>query len=226
MSRKDMSDREKSCIYCGSKGSMTTDHIPPKNLFPEPRPSNMLTVPSCKKCNESFSKDDEYFRTVLVSCASVSLDPNAQAVNKKLIRSMIRPKAVAMASSIRNSLHVVDVISKGGIYLGISPAMEVSPDRINRVTNRIARGLFYIEHDYPVPIGYEVRCVFNDDALSMPKSFIDHWRKFWKPPIKIGNNVFTYSYALCVDDPNGMLFIYWFYGKLYFYGYILPNSEV
>jgi hypothetical protein len=225
MSRKQMSDSEKSCIYCGSKGSMTVDHIPPKNLFPEPRPSNMLTVPSCKKCNKSFSKDDEYFRTILVSCASVSSDPNAQAVNEKLLRSMIRPEAAAMASAIRRSLHVVDVISNGGIYLGKYPAMKVSADRINRVTGRIARGLFYIKHDYPVPMGYEVTCVFKDDALSMPKEFIDQWRKFWKPPETIGGNVFSYSYALCVDNPNGMLFIYWFYGKLWFYGIVTPKTD-
>ena len=219
-------NREKSCIYCGSNEDMTVDHIPPKALFPEPRPSNMLTVPCCKKCNESFSKDDEYFRTILVSCASVSSDPNAQAVNEKLLRSMSRPQAAAMASSIRKSLHVVDVRSHGGIYLGRSPAMEVNTGRINRVTDRIARGLFYIKHDYPVPMGYEVKCVFKDDALSMPKEFIDPWRGFWKQPVTIGGNVFNYSYALCVDDPNGMLFVYWFYGKLYFYGYIVPNLPV
>ncbi len=186
----------------------------------------MLTVPCCKKCNESFSKDDEYFRTVLVSHASVYSDPNVQAVNEKLIRSMIRPKAKAMASAIRKSLHVVDVTSRDGIYLGISPAMRVSADRINHITVRIARGLFYIIHDYPVPMSYEVTCVFKDAAFSMPEEFIAPWRGFWKQPVTIGENIFSYSYALCVDDPNGMLFIYWFYGNLWFYGYILPKPEV
>lgn len=83
---KGKSNIEKSCIYCGSGEDMTDDHIPPKALFPEPRPSNMLTVPCCRKCNKSFSKDDEYFRTTLVSHVSVDTDPNAQAVNEKLLR--------------------------------------------------------------------------------------------------------------------------------------------
>ena len=226
MTGKRKSNSEKSCIFCGSGEDMTVDHIPPKALFPEPHPSNMLTVPCCKKCNESFSKDDEYFRTVLVSHASVYSDPNVQAVNEKLIRSMIRPKAKAMASAIRKSLHVVDVTSRDGIYLGISPAMRVSADRINHITVRIARGLFYIIHDYPVPMSYEVTCVFKDAAFSMPEEFIAPWRGFWKQPVTIGENIFSYSYALCVDDPNGMLFIYWFYGNLWFYGYILPKPEV
>ena len=226
LTETEKSNSEKSCIYCGSGEDMTVDHIPPKALFPEPRPSNMLTVPCCKKCNESFSKDDEYFRTILVSHASVSSDPNVQAVNEKLLRSMSRPEAAAMARAIRKSLHVVDVTSRGGIYLGRSPAMAVTADRINRVTDRIARGLFYITHNYPVPMRYEVTCVFKDAAFSMPEEFITPWRGFWKQPVTIGENVFSYSYALCVDDPNGMLFIYWFYGNLWFYGYILPKPEV
>ncbi len=226
MTAKGKSNIEKSCIYCLRGENMTVDHIPPKALFPEPRPSNMLTVPCCKKCNESFSKDDEYFRTTLVSHASIWSDPNVQAVNEKLLRSMSRPEAAAMASAIRKSLHVVDITSHGGIYLGRSPAMMVNADRINRVTDRIARGLFYITHDYPVPIRYEVTCVFKDAAFSIPEEFIAPWRGFWKQPVTIGENVFSYSYALCVDDPNGMLFIYWFYGNLWFYGYILPKSDV
>ena len=225
MTGKGKSNSEKSCIYCGSSEDMTVDHIPPKALFPEPRPSNMLTVPCCKKCNESFSKDDEYFRTVLVSHASVSSDPNVQAVNEKLLRSMRRPEAAAMASAIRKSLHVVDVTSRGGIYLGRSPAMMVNAGRINRITDRIARGLFYITHDYPVPMRYEVTCVFKDAAFSMPEEFIALWRGFWKQPVTIGENIFGYSYALCVDDPNGMLFIYWLYGNLWFYGIVSPKSE-
>lgn len=225
MTGKGKSNSEKTCIYCRSGEDMTVDHIPPKALFPEPRPSNMVTVPCCKKCNESFSKDDEYFRNVLVSHAFVSSDPNVQAVNEKLLRSMIRPEGAAMARAIRESLHVVDVTSRGGIYLGRSPAMAVTADRINCVTDRIARGLFYITHNYPVPMRYEVTCVFKDHAFSKPDEFIALWREFWEQPVTIGKNVFSYSYALCVDDPNGMLFIYWFYGNLWFYGYVSPKSE-
>jgi hypothetical protein len=60
----------------------------------------------------------------------------------------------------------------------------------------------------------------------MPEEFIAPWRGFWKQPVTIGKNVFSYSYALCFDDSNGMLFIYGLYSKLWFYGYIIPKPEV
>ncbi len=95
MNAKANGNSRKNCIYCGGNEDMTVDHIPPKGMFPEPRPSNMLTVPCCMKCNQCFSKDDEYFRTVLVNNASVVSDPNAQAVNEKFLRSLHRKGATS-----------------------------------------------------------------------------------------------------------------------------------
>jgi hypothetical protein len=51
-----------ACAYCGSTSELTDDHIPPKNLFPKPRPENIITVKACKICVKDTSKDDEYFR--------------------------------------------------------------------------------------------------------------------------------------------------------------------
>jgi len=226
MTGNEKRENDKACIYCQSRKDMTMDHIPPKALFPEPRPSNMITVPCCKQCNESFSKDDEYFRTIMVSSATVYDDPNVQAVNTKLLRSMARPEASKMATAIRKSLHVVNIKSPGGIYLGESPALKVNAKKFNRITQKIALGLFYVIRGYPVPTGYEIKCIFKDSFFSFPADFIEHAKGFWTQPIMVGNNIFSYSYAPCIDDQNAMLFIYWFYDKLYFYGYILPKSDV
>jgi hypothetical protein len=208
---------------------MTVDHIPPKALFPEPRPSNMMTVPCCRACNDSFSQDDEYFRLILVSCYSVFEDPAVQAVNEKLLRSIRRAKAPGLASFVNQSLLEVDVLSKGGIYLGYAPAIKVDAKRFQRTLDRITQGLFFITHTHPMPQGSDLKCIFKNAQFGFPTEFIKPFQGLWKPPITIGNNVFNYSHLLCSDDPNGMLFIFWFYGRLYFYGYILPreiSSEV
>lgn len=56
-----------TCYLCGSKNNLTKDHIPPKNLFPPPKPSNLATVLCCKKCNEEYSLIDESFRVFVSS---------------------------------------------------------------------------------------------------------------------------------------------------------------
>jgi 5-methylcytosine-specific restriction endonuclease McrA len=71
--------KQKSCAYCHATDDLTDDHIPPQNLFPKPRPSNLnlITVPACRKCNGSASKDDEYFRYCLCMCEKVGRDEQA-----------------------------------------------------------------------------------------------------------------------------------------------------
>jgi|WetSurMetagenome_2_1015567.scaffolds.fasta_scaffold158238_2 hypothetical protein len=224
---EEMNNRtKKCCIYCGSIEDLTVDHVPPKALFPEPRPSNMLTVPSCGKCNGSFSKDDEYFRTILINCASVYSNPNVQKVNKKLLRSMRRPEASIMANSIRRSLQMVDVKSPGGIFLSRSPAIKIDAKRIKRIIDRITRGLFYIIHNYSVPVEYEVKSEFQDGYLSRPIWLNEEYTKYCKKLVTIGDNIFSYTYAPCVDDPNAMLIIYLFYEKLWFVSLIAPKTNI
>lgn len=58
-----MSHRKQAgpCFNCGAP-SETRDHVPPKGVFPAPRPKQLITVPACRKCNNSTKLDDEYFR--------------------------------------------------------------------------------------------------------------------------------------------------------------------
>ena len=62
MSRK---ERVGICVYCGIAGPVTSDHIPPKCLFPPGARLNLMTVAACPACHGSFKLDDECFRIVL-----------------------------------------------------------------------------------------------------------------------------------------------------------------
>lgn len=66
-----MSKKKKDgvCALCGEMRPVTREHVPPKNLFLFPRPSNTITVPVCESCNHSYHLDDEYFRVYVASGA-------------------------------------------------------------------------------------------------------------------------------------------------------------
>jgi hypothetical protein len=53
-----------ACVYCGAHAD-TRDHVPPKLLLEKPLPPNLLTVPSCWKCNNGCSDDARYVRDAL-----------------------------------------------------------------------------------------------------------------------------------------------------------------
>ncbi len=47
------------CIFCGVE-SNTREHAPSKVFISEPLPTDLPTVPSCRKCNNSYASDELY----------------------------------------------------------------------------------------------------------------------------------------------------------------------
>ena len=78
------------CTYCGRLNPTSVDHVPPRSLFAKPRPSNLVTVPSCEPCNIGASQDDEYFRLTIALRHDLD-DPDADAAMDAAVRSLSRP---------------------------------------------------------------------------------------------------------------------------------------
>lgn len=94
------------CIYCG-KTAEDVDHVPPKCLFQKPRPSGLVKVPCCKKCNRRFGIDDEYFRDSLaLSTYEAAEPPELKTLHEAVRRSLLR-KAFALRRDGYWSAHAV-----------------------------------------------------------------------------------------------------------------------
>ena len=55
---------------CANVGEVNREHVPPKNLFLKPRPTNTITVDLCVTCNHGYHLDDEYFRVYIAAGAT------------------------------------------------------------------------------------------------------------------------------------------------------------
>src|ERR1022692_4959843 len=113
-----MNDQKKSCAYCGTTDDLTQDHVPPRNLFPKPRPSNLITVLACRKCNGGAAKDDEYFRMRL--CLSENVGRNAKAAKNRnaIFRSLQNPDAPGLRKSYVADIRELPVWTMTGLYAG------------------------------------------------------------------------------------------------------------
>jgi hypothetical protein len=130
------------CIYCGKQGPITDDHTPPENLFDKPKPSNLITVPACRKCHGPWSKEDEYFRLKIGFTQDVKNHPTAKANIPKIQRSLHRPQARGFAQMYRDDLVLVNVMADHGIFVEQRLAHDVDLNRIFAVVERTIRGLF------------------------------------------------------------------------------------
>lgn len=175
-----------TCVFCGNPAT-TRDHVPPKGVFPDPKPSDLITVPACDSCNSNTKLDDEYFRW-LVATGS---EDSEHAL--KLIKDRILPKfqrRPALLHQIMKGATRVDVHSEGGIYLGKKPAFYFDRPRIQAVIDKTVRGLYFRELDTVLPkdamvANFVLNPLFKDDFR----------REICSLPLNdIGNGVFSYRY--------------------------------
>lgn len=209
------------CVYCGTSNPETKDHIPPKNLFPQPRPE-LVTVPCCEKCHKPTSLDDEIFRNMLTMSRNAEYHPDIPKILDKVHRSFERPEHLNMVKSLIATIEKVDLV--GSSKENYSYRAEV--ERMDKVVSRIVRGLFWHENRkiYPIEGQITVYCLefINFDNRSL---FNKYNHIFIQTPTKtMGNKVFQYKIAKLSEE---YLEMWWmcFYESIIYYAFLIPHSK-
>lgn len=154
-----------SCVYCGSTKELTNDHIPPKALFAKPRPSNLITVPSCRSCNGDASKDDEYFRLMISMRHDTGDHPAVQKNLPSIYRSLQMPSKKGFKRALIGSMCEIEIATPSGFYLGTAEGYDVNLSRLDRVAARITTGLFF--HEFGRRLAPEfTTCAYSVDGFS------------------------------------------------------------
>jgi len=143
-----ITNKRRACIYCGNQGNLTVDHVPPKLLFAPPLPRELITVPACRQCNQSFQKDDEYTRTVVAIDLRASKNRDAQCKLPAILRSLQNPNAKAFAEYLAHQTTQTTILAPDGAPMG--QAVEVDRTRVNATGARIIRGLYFSEIGKPL----------------------------------------------------------------------------
>ncbi|HEY9826876.1 MAG TPA: hypothetical protein V6D19_15665 [Stenomitos sp.] len=212
------------CAYCAEIRPLTNDHIPPQNLFPKPRSSDLITVPCCETCQAGWSKDDEYFRAAILSSAKVSEGSLAQGAIDSLGRSLRRKEQKGFSRTILRSIKEVEIVTEAGILLGKEPVFQLDIERIGRVAQRIIRGLFFHEKGYSLPSGYEVFVRIQQFGL---KPILEQLPGVHFPQLRIvQNGIFSYTFKETEEDQNSSIWLLFFYKELPLLGFTrLPLSQ-
>ena len=135
---------KKMCAYCDINLANTVDHVPPRNIFPSPRPNNLITVPACDVCNNKYAKDEEYFMASMMFTYAGDSDAGKLLWKQKLKRMYSKNRGIRskMARTLkRKSLH-----TPAGLYLGKHFVQTPDFYRWDRVVEKIVRGLYYFEY--------------------------------------------------------------------------------
>lgn len=186
-----------SCAYCGASAPTTRDHIPPKALFPKPRP-RLITVPACHSCNQSFSKDDEYFRIAILTGDYERDYPKILEHSLEVIRRFSDPKKEGFKRMLTASIRVLPKSPSGTVA-----ALEVDPERVLSVVERIAAGLYFHHFFRRVPEHHErsagLLAGWVEEGM---KDYLERLSLF--PFHELADGAFRYRYELASDGESSV----------------------
>lgn len=201
--------------------------MPPQCVFLRPLPGNMITVPSCEKCQGS-SEDDEYFTIVMLFAVdadttqgyaevSKSREERLKGRLKKMHRGLGRKESIGLAHRIQQQTTVVPAYTPGNLMVPHRPLPLLFPEkqRIARVGERIVRGLFYHERAYRVPEGYIV--TVRSGQINRTPRTVDYLNDEIIPHTVAGHGiiqegVFAYRYWEVAEVKDTTLWLLEFYG--------------
>jgi hypothetical protein len=211
---------ERSCVYCGSTKQLTREHVFPKNLFPPPRPKDLITVPACESCNKSYDQDDEYFRAYVVTPAFENTI-GRKMWDEKVFGSTLK-RSPKLKKTLVDSLRKVEIKSTGGIYLGDRRAIGFNKARIDRIIEKSIRGLYrhHFAHRLRSKSSF---AIFFNPKLENLEALVGIVGQFG-PPMRIGDGkVVQYRFEYVHQSPEHSIWWLMFYGTTHVV--VLVNAE-
>jgi len=186
------------CVYCGTKPGSTNDHVPPDQMFPDPKPSNLITVPACDECNKGFQKDEDYFRGLfgLFGVIGAPIEREAPDFWDKVGRGLER--SPALKRTIANSLRSGTMVNPGGEEVGRWIEVEDNWHRVAALIAKCVRGLYFFENSLTLPPTVEIQCPQRGEGpidLGTLYYLTRHGKRGWP-------GVFEYRYRVAADDPT------------------------
>jgi hypothetical protein len=211
------------CVFCG-KPATTRDHIPPKGLFAEPRPNNLITVPACGTCNQGTSEDDEFLQRLSWFNGS-ECSQDANQVSQKVRRAIDKPNRKRMRAGLLQTLTPVELLTPSGLSAGIGFKLRMDGDRMSSIIRKIIKGMFWKVRNERLPIGYMVDVQLVGTAPPH-ESLRENERQILAFEERIiGDQAFAYRHVFCEEDPFISAWRFEFYRAVSYMGYTFLQGK-
>jgi 5-methylcytosine-specific restriction endonuclease McrA len=222
----------RECVYCGNNQELTRDHVPPKGIFSEPRPSDLITVPACPQChNAETSRDDEYFRLHLQVRDGICEHPDVIKARPTLLRSLEKPGKAGMRKGLLENIVFAEAVTPSGIFIKNQLAIQTNTDRLRRVVSRTMKGLFYYYKQHRLPDGYDALVFDEENVQKWPANVLGPFNEsviqplLAQPAAMLGNGVFSCRFGFNTADQDTTYWIFVFYGQAGFLGLTQPSAD-
>ena len=203
------------CAICGAREAVTRDHLPPKAIFPKPRPNNLITVPACGKCNNGSSEYDDLFKVYLSMQAAEKSELGTKLFAEKTTRTLQRNQS--LLNTIREqSTELISTDENGNIVTQTGVLWNSKAH--DAVVERITRGLYFHHTGKCVPKGSKVKVYWFHEV---PEGIDPNNPAFTNNTI--GEEQFNYKFIIDPKNSNYAIWLFEFYGVHWAGGFIEPG---
>lgn len=186
------------CTLCGKdvpRKMTSKDHVFPDCLFPPNHKKNLISVRTCKECNNNLSIDEELFLATVIG-GRAGATPLGIAVWNKTLSSAL-DKNRGLAEAIFRQVTPLKIPTPWGDH--VVPAIEVDMDRLGHVIAKMVRNLFFIEFKQIIPgeVKIEATCLPLDPELpstASTKQFVSDMGKLLTRGKRDFEGIVSYRY--------------------------------
>lgn len=227
-----MARRKGTCVYCGTFDSLHMDHVPPANLFEPQDKSYLITVPCCRKCNNSASMDDQYFLVFIGLREDAKQKLEHDKLWQKARRTLQKKQASKFRQKVTSKIKLIQQVTPAGTIL--SPAMSISIDglRVIGVVIRIVKGLYFHEAQTRLP---DTHRVIAHDELALQKPPTERMKEasqirtlisqLQTMPRKTVGKVFAYHWDSKPAEPATTMWLLDFFDGIRFFCITQPTGN-
>lgn len=219
----------KLCAYCGAEPATSEDHVPPQSLFPKPR-IGLVKVPCCEGCRTEQSKDDEYFKNIIVLRHDVSSNPVVATVFESVQRALRREEGRGFTASLLASLKPAEIRSVAGLYLGRGATYNPDYERLDTVMRRTLLGLYFHETRVRLPDTHDARVLSVDGLPPLTREQETAVKHMIETALSgrlhlIGDRVFVYAFQQISRSPHVTVWVFQLYSRVGFIGFTFRREE-
>ena len=214
---KNKSNKIGTCCICGKPDVLVTDdHIPPKTIFPKPRPKNTITVAACERCNSGASDHDQSF-SVFLSMMAATHHPQADLLFKTRTLTTLNSNK-KLKRHILSTAEPVNLTSKSGIIYDTAVSTLWEFESFNSIIDRTIRGLYY--YHFKEILGAKAKVEVNM-INGISKDLSDSARRFQYNEIGHKGEL-IYKYFRVIESPLDSAWLFQFYNSLFVLGFTSP----
>lgn len=207
------------CAICGDREATTVDHIPPKNIFPSPRPHDLVTVPACAECNLGASANDEAFRIAIGLIVGADQEVTRRLWDKGVMRTLDHNKKLRRETLLSLS-HVKTTNPSSSTHGAWVAALPAEP--IQRVVERTVRGLYF--HHYRAVLGPRALCFSR--LQHIPAKYADRAAEMFSAFKygSIGETIVQYRYARANESSQFSFWLFSFFDRQLILAWTVPEN--